>query len=687
MDRSANTPRSFWLTLLTFIIIVNLAMMHSTYLHLLDIKADLMRSAWSGMLVLCIVIVSICSWLLVRGSKVSYEHFDKIQFNSVVWRVFGALVFLAILFIIPYIKFKYSIGQEIKKPVYDPILLLLTYYWMCWWMILLAATALKVTFQTSWVGGFASALVLLGIAYEIMVRFNAVTHYPLSMGWSEGSRYYYASLFFSKQIYGSTFPLSTLHPTRYLLQSFPFLFPNLGLFAHRFWQFILWVGLTAGASTAATKRIFAGKDNAIRWLTTGWLFLFLLRVGVYYHLEIMVILPLLFISPNKPRQSLITVIVASIWAGISRVNWFPMPAMIAIAIYLLEVPLTRTDGERVSFKQISNYLAQPALWTAAGLASALFAQWAYVYISGNAQNADAFTSSFTSDLLWYRLWPNQNYPLGVIPGILFVSGPLIVIIILAARSRGVLHTIRWLGLMVMIIALFAGSAVVSTKIGGGGDLHNMDTYAVLVAIAGLSFFSGHVKAESGNESTAIHPSPVYMVALVTPLLILIPMLSPYPKYNEGRNQQAYQQLINIVNKVGEKGPVLFINDRQLVALGDVDVPLVYDYEVVTLMEMAMSGNQAYLNRFYNDLATHRFVAIISGRQNLVIKQEGVFAEENNVWNTYVSPYILCYYESTMTIEADSSRVEIYVPRTQPGNCPSGNSVEQTTKIIIRTKHD
>jgi len=584
------------------------------------------------------------------------------------------LVFFAILFIIPYVKFKYGIGQEIKNPVYDPGLLLLIYYWMCWWMILFATAGLRAALQTSWAGGFASALVLLGIAYEIMIRFNVVTHYPLSMGWSEGSRYYYASLFFSKQIYGSALPLSTLHPTRYLLQSFPFLFSDLGLFAHRFWQFLLWIGLTAGASIAVTKRVFAGKDNALRWLTAGWFFLFILRVGVYYHLEVMVILPLLFVSWKKPTQSIIIVIITSLWAGISRVNWFPMPAMIAITIYLLEIPITRADGEGVSFKRIVKYLAQPALWTVVGLMSALFSQWVYIYISGNAQNADAFSSSFTSDLLWYRLWPNSNYPMGVIPAILFISGPLIVIIILAARSRMLIHTIRWLGLIIMIVALFAGSAVVSTKIGGGGDLHNMDTYSVLMGIAALYFFSGNVQTESG-AGVAIRPSPLYMVALVTPLLILIPVLRPYPTYNGGRNQQAYKQLIDVVNRIGEEGPVLFINDRQMVALGDVDVPLVYDYEVVTLMEMAMSGNQIYLGRFYNDLASHRFAAIISGRQNLVIKQEGVFAEENNVWNTYVSPYILCYYESNMTIEADASRVEVYVPRTQPGDCPSGNSME------------
>ena len=134
-------------------------------------------------------------------------------------------------------------------------------------------------------------------------------------------------------------------------------------------------------------------------------------------------------------------------------------------------------------------------------------------------------------------------------------------------------------------------------------------------------------------------------------------------------------MVNIVNEAGENGPVLFINDRQLVALGDVNVPLVYDYEVVTLMEMAMSRNQVYMEKFYSDLTNQRFSAIIATKQNLGIKQEGVFVEENNVWNTYVSPYVLCYYESTTTVEADGTRLEIYTPRIQSGDCPSGNIIQ------------
>jgi len=677
MGKASTSLRHFWLTILAFTVIVNLTMMRSVYLHLVEIKADMFRSTWGGTLLVFLGIAVVCIWLMIRIIKDRSQFFkrmDRFTLDGIPWRILGAVIFIAIVYLIPYVKFTYKIGQDVKQPIYDPVFLLLFYYWMCWWVILLAAAALKIAFRGTWQGGFAAALVLLGIAFEIFFRYGYVTDYPLSLGWSEGSRYYYASLFFSKWVYGESFPLSTLHPTRYMLQSFPFLFPSLGIYAHRLWQFLLWIGLTAGASISITKRVF-NEEKAIRWLTTGWLFLFLLRVGVYYHLEVMVILPLLFIDLKKPRQSLLIVIVASLWAGISRVNWFPMPAMLAIALYLLETPLTSTAGDKVSFKHLIKYLSRPTLWLVFGLASALFAQWAYIYISGNAQNAEAFTSSFTSDLLWYRLWSNETFPLGIIPAILILSGPLLIIFIIAAIRWKSLHTIRWLGLIGMVVALFAGSAVVSTKIGGGGDLHNMDAYAVMIGVVALYFFSGCAQVELGKPNLEIRPFIISAVALVIPVMTLIPMLSPYSHFNKDGNQQAYQQLVDVVNQIGKQGSVLFINERQLVALGDVDVPLVYDYEVVTLMEMAMSGNQAYLNHFYDDLANHRFAAIISGRQNLTIKQDGVFAEENNVWNTLVSPYILCNYETSMTIEADMTRIEIYRPRTQTESCPSGKNTE------------
>lgn len=678
MNQAQNASRSFWLTILIVTFFVNLTMMRLTYLRLIEIGAIFQRATWSVMLILCLGIMLISLGLifyLIRFGTLPFKltsRFSQFQFDGTLWRAVGMALFLAILFLLPYIKFRYELGQEVKEPVRDPVLMLYLYYWMCWWAFLVAMWALKVAFRTTWHMGFVAALILLGVAYETLIRFNLVTSYPLSLGWSEGSRYYYGSLYFSNWIYGESFPLSTLHPTRYLLQSLPFLIPDLGLFAHRFWQFLLWIGLTAAAAIVIAKRAFPPQEKYAQWLAAGWLFLFLLRVGVYYHLEIMVIIPLLFVSAKRPWRSLIAVIASSIWAGISRVNWFPMPAMIAIAMYLLETPFTFANKDN-SFKGMMKYLSQPALWTVAGLLSALLAQVAYIFLSGNSGNADAFTSSFTSDLLWYRLWPNENHALGIVPAILIVSGPLILTLILAARQWYSLHPIRWLGLISMIIALFAGSLVVSTKIGGGGDLHNMDTYAVLIAIVAAYFVGGRVQVESNQLSIQTRSWPVMTTAVVIPLLFLIPLLRPYPIYNDNINQLVNGQLIQAVDEAGKTGPVLFINERQLVALGDVNVPLVYDYEVVTLMEMAMSGNQAYLDRFYNDLANHQFAAIVATKQNTGIKEAGAFFEENNVWNSRVSPYILCYYAPVLTLEPEGNRIEVYMPSTELPNCPQAEN--------------
>ena len=618
------------------------------------------------MLVLNLAIVVVCVWLMLHKPNIiaAFERQDDIRFDNKVWRVAGAVVFAAILFLIPYIKFKYNIGQDIKNPVYDPTLLLLFYYWACWWMILLAVTALKAALQTSWLGSFVSASILLGVAYEILSRFNVVNTYPFSLGWSEGSRYYYASLPFSKALYGEAFPLSPYHASRYLLQSIPFLIPGFGMFEHRLWQFLLWILLTTGASFALANRVIEPNKKWFRLLFAAWLFLFFLRVGVYYHLQVIVILTVLGVLVKRPWTSLLVVILASAWAGISRVNWFVMPAMMAITMYVLETPLSKT---KFSVKQFFSYFYYPIVWSIGGLLSAFAAQTAYVFLSGNADNARAFTSSFTSDLLWYRLLPNESYSLGIIVGILIVSGPLLAgFILVSKRNSKSIHAIRWSVVWLIVVGLFVGSMIVSVKIGGGGDLHNTDTYSVLLSIVVAYFIGNKVKPDSGQvDDWQVLKPPIVLVAVVIPLLFLIPGLSPYPKFREGLSQAAHQQIVDVVSDAGRDGQVLFISERQMVTFDEVSVPLVSDYELIILMEMAMSGNQAYLDRFYADLKDKRFAAIVAGKQNLGIKEDGALYEENNAWNSSVSPYILCYYEPTQTIDAELKKIQIFTPRLVP----------------------
>ena len=55
----------------------------------------------------------------------------------------------------------------------------------------------------------------------------------------------------------------------------------------------------------------------------------------------MVILVLWGFDATHFWRNLVLVLVASLWAGISRVNWLPVPGMLAAALYLLEVKADR----------------------------------------------------------------------------------------------------------------------------------------------------------------------------------------------------------------------------------------------------------------------------------------------------------------------------------------------------------
>jgi hypothetical protein len=92
------------------------------------------------------------------------------------------------------------------------------------------------------------------------------------------------------------------------------------------------------------------------------------------------------------------------------------------------------------------------------------------------------------------------------------------------------------------------------------------------------------------------------------------------------------------------------------------VRLVPDYELMTLMEMAMAGNRSYLDRFYEDLENQRFVLIIADRQHKDNRDPEVysFAEENNAWVSNVSEPMLKYYRQDLYF--DTQGIQLLVPR-------------------------
>ncbi len=509
----------------------------------------------------------------------------------------------------------------------------------------------------------ASGILLAGI-YRAAALLPDISTSPFSLDWSETSRYFYASLFFSKRLYGIAIPPSVLHPTRYLLQSVPFLIPNSPLWLHRVWQVLLWALITFLASYLLARRLLNRRDWRF-WALVAWAFCYLLIGPVYYHLLVAALLVLWGYDRQHLWRTTLVVLFASIWAGVSRINWFPVPGMLAATLYILEEPLAQ--------RPVWRYLFKPLAWTIAGTLLAFGTQALYVTYSGNPPSE--FSSSFTSQLLWYRLLPNRTYPAGILLSMVYVSFPLW--LVLAIQLRGRLHAYhawRLAGLGVILGALLAGGIVVSTKIGGGSNLHNLDAYMTLLMVVTGYFLFGKVQpepAETGVAPSGLQPRTLHW--LVTALLLIMPIYytltygSPVDVPTAEQTQKALGVLDQVVGQaVKGGGQVLFIGERQLIMFHYLkpEVPMVPDYERVFLMEMAMSGNPDYLNRFHLQLKDHQFSMIIVEPLNLTYKGSAYsFGEENDAWVTQVSKPILCYYEVDKTLK--DVHIQVLVPRDHP----------------------
>jgi hypothetical protein len=435
------------------------------------------------------------------------------------------------------------------------------------------------------------------------------------------------------------------------------------------WQVILWIAAT-GLSAWLLARRLSISDPLRRWAAIAWAFIFLLIGPVYYHLQVPVILILWLYNGRRFWQSLGVILLASAWAGISRINWFPAPAMLAAALYFLEEP--------VSPKPVWRYLIPPFLWGVLGVIVAFGAQTLYALLSNNP--TEQFTSSFTSDLLWYRLFPNITYPMGILPATLLVALPLLVlIVVLVAPRRRAFHPIRQLGLAAILLVLFAGGLVVSAKIGGGSNLHNMHAFlTLLMVMAAYVFFERY--CPDWPERAAVEQAETrwgqvvrkgaLALALLVPIYFAADSGGGVGAYNTGLTQEALNTIREYAAEAAERGEeVLFITERQLLTFHEIEgVHLVSDYEKVFLMEMAMAGNSDYLNKFHDELKNHRFGLIIS--EPLFTKEKGreeVFGEENDAWVRQVSKPVLCYYRPRKNLLNDVP-IQILVPRGE-ASCP------------------
>ena len=649
-----------WLWALT---VVSLLAILQTIQRTTELEIALLRSKWIGLVGVFALTAILGLWLsfsaLLNRISTKLDELTSQPLNFLLITFYSLLIFLGFLSV--WLIRLYIFGGTLPQTM--PIL------WVFLWASLAQTIGLKTLRRLDWHTAFAFVLLAQGFIYQTYGIFAITSANPFSMGYSEGGRHYYASMFFAEKLYGMELPLPFLHPSRYLLLSIPFLAEGLPLWFHRFWQAFLWFGLTLGSAWSLAR--FSRTSGWMKIFIIAWAFLFFFQGAVYYHLHVMVILILLGVpmesGSSLPEASiskangfqikpLLFIILASIWAGISRVNWFPVPAMLAIAIYILETPINDKGWK---------FWLTPFIWGVSGLVAAIASQFIYIQISGNA-DVSAFGSSFTSDLIWSRLLPNETFPMGILPGILLVSAPVLAALYQILHGKmSALHSLRWLALLAMLAMLFIGGAIVSTKIGGGGDLHNMDAYLVMLAVLAVAFGANQVSAESAAKPMMGRVSSgVVLAALLIPLGFAIRHIGFYPIFDKTVAESDIQLLQETLKNGGE---ILFITERQLITFDLVDgVTLVPEYEQSELMEMAMSRNRPYLENFYAELRARRFTLIIAEDQKFTQQKEGAFVEENVAWVRFVGAPLLCNYKPVVTLT--SNNLQVYEPRPKQVEC-------------------
>ena len=540
----------------------------------------------------------------------------------------------------------------------------------------------------TWVG-LLQSIVLFGAVFLMALMFVPVTNYPLSLTWSEGNRMWDYSVLFGRDlyIYPTDKPLEAyIDIGRQSLWGLPFLLPEVTI-----WQVRMWSALVFTVPYAVLGWILfrIPKNKSRGWLVAGlWVMLFLNQGPIYTPLVLAAILVAL------PRRwpiwlGLPMIFLAGYYAQMSRFTWMLAPAIWAAMMAINDHPLV------LSRQKLKNWVIVSAYGLAGFIGGFGLSGWQRLQsyfdkVSANvsapslpnptvavtpvaeASSKVATTPVITDQpLLWSRLWPNPTYPEGIILGLLLATGALIVFLLyLVAIKRWPLNRWQKAGLLLPMLAFLVVGIVISVKIGGGSNLHNLDMFLIgLVFVAAFAWDGGGWSTIHGLDTEATWLRIV--VLLIAAIPAFYPVIGAKPLQLSDLDKTAYT--VDLIQKesrraVSNGGEVLFMDQRQLLTFGFVKgIPLVAEYEKKLVMDKAMSSDRAYFEDFYRDISNQRYALIITEPQNVrYAKSDDDFGEENDVWVEWVTKPLLCYYEPAHAVK--KTAVWLLVPRAEPLDC-------------------
>jgi len=570
-------------------------------------------------------------------------------------------------------------------------------------LIWLIAVVFEIFFLTngkvlfSW-PGFLVGLLSSASVLALAVPLQGVTDYPFSLGWSEGNRLWDYSILFGRGLYD--YPAD--HPIPVLLDfgrqfvgGVPFLIPGITI-----WQARLWV-----AFTYIFPFLFCGllayrlrREKAVLWVLAGlWAFTFLGQGPIHPPLVLSAILVVLAWGQSL-WIAVPLIMVASYFAQVSRWTWMFAPGMWAA---MLEFSSASLQNNRIAPKDWGRTITVGLAGLFAGYFLPFLIELSRSQLTGGVGGitaTDVVGEVSSQPLLWYRLLPNATYGYGILVGLLVATGPLVAILIHLSIRHWQLNIWQKLSIILPLLAFFVVGLIVSVKIGGGGDLHNMDMFLIGLLFAGAVAWRkvGHDWIlNGGGMPWGIRIGLALLIAIpgYQPLMALKPLkftdisriatltditnlnrLDPIP--SDEVTDAALKMIRSEMDLAKARGEILFMDQRQLLTFGYIKSPLIPDYDKKVLINNAMSKHVTYFEQFYADLAAHRFSLIITSPLRTPIKDSSYqFGEENNAWVEWVAIPILCYYEEKANLKEVG--VQLLVPKEKPVNCssklPSGNT--------------
>ena len=551
-----------------------------------------------------------------------------------------------------------------------------------------------------------TSLILTATTFKLATAISNVTSYPFSLGWSEGNRLWDYSVLFGRRLYD--YPVDKpiwvlLDIGRQFVGGIPFLIPGVTIWEARLWVALMNIVPYLLLGWIAFK--LPAKVPPLYWILAGiWAYTFVEQGPIHPPLLLCAIV--VAFAWRKPLWLAIPLIlVASYFAEVSRFTWLFAPGMWAGMLELSGAQLQDGRLDRTAWVRaisvgvagfVGGYLAPffvPSLingfLTLIGRSGSDVTSGLGTGVTFSAVEAESSSQA----LLWYRLFPNATYDYGILIGLILAVVPLIILLIyLSVTRRWVTNIWQKLAMNLPLLAFLVVGLIVSVKIGGGGDLHNMDMFIIGVMFAGaIAWRNGGYEWIRQIAHSPAHIRVVTVLAIVLPasqsllgltpisiredrlwVMTLADILPTDPPLEVLPSDQDAQKSLNDirheVERASSKGEILFMDQRQLLTFGYVQrVPLIPDYDKKVLINQAMSADTQYFSAFYKDLAAHRFSLIITNPLHENIQTDlNQFGEENNAWVKWVSAPVLCYYEPLNTLKKVT--VQLLVPRQDTSGC-------------------